>query len=349
MSKLLADHRRMVGDFEIVDIVDEDEVAAIRSHLDVPCPTAIRWNHWEYGSELAELRALYDKGKQGQWDALTELDWDAPLSKDEWIGHPEASILAGTCRFLGKDEATQRAALFDEVNYVLSQILHGEQAALQLCGQLTNLCATTDEKLYAAQQAADEARHTEVFAKFLADKMGTIYPISPAIKILLDELLTAEGYAKKTLGMQTLFEGVAMGIFGGLRSAMTHPLLVEMIRRVEVDESRHAAFGVLTMRRVVVEADEAEKQELEDWAFRVLETLNAAQNMHMLQTLGPKYGIDAERLTRHVVGLPEFPAFNSQLYMHTVVPNLQRLGLITERTRADYSRLGIASDIRVSQ
>jgi hypothetical protein len=35
--------------------------------------------------------------------------------------------------------------------------------------------------------------------------------------------------------------------------------------------------------------------------------------------------------------------------MHTVVPNLQRLGLITERTHADYRRLGIASDIRVSQ
>jgi hypothetical protein len=40
-----------------------------------------------------------------------------------------------------------------------SQLLHGEQAAMQICGQLTNACNKMDEKWYAASQVVDEARH----------------------------------------------------------------------------------------------------------------------------------------------------------------------------------------------
>ena len=71
-----------------------------------------------------------------------------------------------------------------------------------------------------------------------------------------------------------------------------------MIRRVEQDEARHAAFGVLTMRRVVREAEPEQMDEMEDWAFGILEALNANQQLDMLQLLGPKYGIDAENVTQ---------------------------------------------------
>ena len=40
-------------------------------------------------------------------------------------------------------------------------------------------------------------------------------------------------------------------------------------------------------------------------------------------------------------GLPEWPAINSEIFMHTVVPNLKRLGLITERTEDQYRRIGV--------
>ena len=113
-----------------------------------------------------------------------------------------------------------------------------------------------DEKWYAASQVTDEARHIEAISKFLSRKIGTIYPIGPTLKVLLDELLQADSARKKTLGMQTLFEGMAVGIIDLLRQESRNPLLTEMIRRVEQDEARHAAFGVLTMRRVVREADD---------------------------------------------------------------------------------------------
>ncbi len=145
----------------------------------------------------------------------------------------------------------------------------------------------------------------------------------------------------KTLGMQSLFEGMAVGIFDQVARATTNPLLHDIIRRVQVDEARHAAFGILTMRRVVKESTPEEMDEMEDFAFSILECLNANQQLDMLRVLGPKYGLDPDNVVQMTLSLPEWPALNSEIYMHTVVPNLKRLGLITERTEADYRRLGM--------
>ncbi len=346
MTKRLAAHRRtLVGDFEVVDFADEKAVTELRQKLSVSAPTEVRWNSWDYGSTLAELRRLYEKGKSAQWNATTDIDWSIPVSKDDWVGSPDTALLASICKLMGKDEATQKAALFDEVGWLLSQLLHGEQAALQICGQLTNLCPTTDEKFYAASQVADEARHTEVFARFLSEKIGTIYPVSPVSKTLLDELLSVPSYEMKTLGMQTLFEGFAMGLMDMMRGALTHPLFVDVLRKVMRDEARHAAFGVLTMRRVVKTASEEQMHSMEDWALGLLETLNADQNLTMLRELGPKYGIDPESVAMGMLASPEWAEMNAPIYMHTVVPNLVRLGLISERTRSRWQRLGMLTDV----
>ena len=47
------------------------------------------------------------------------------------------------------------------------------------------------QKWYAGSQVIDEVRHVEVISKFLARKMGVLYPVSPTIKMLLDKLLAA--------------------------------------------------------------------------------------------------------------------------------------------------------------
>ena len=345
MKKLLEEHRKLFGNFEVIEFVDEKKVAALRAKTETDVPLDINWT-WEYGSEVAELRALYEKGKVNQWNAETDLDWDIPVTKDEWVLNPQASLLGQACALAGKDEKTQKAAAFDELCFLLSQLLHGEQAALQLCGQLVNVCDKMDQKWYAASQVIDEARHVEVMSKFLARKMGTIYPIGPTLKYLLDELLEAKGMQKKTLGMQTLFEGTAVGIMDLMRSESRNPLFTEMIKRVEQDESRHAAFGVLTMRRVVKDASTEEMAEMEDWAFAILEALNANQQIDMLKVLGPKYGIDAENMTRIMLSLPNHAELNSLPFMHTVIPNLQRLGLITERTESGWRKVGLMVDHR---
>ena len=253
-EKILSQYRRQVGDFETVDFVDEQAIGALRTQLDVDVPLDLHWT-WEYGSEIEELRNLYERGKKGQWNAETDIDWDTPFPRDEWfMPRVGALLLPSLLSDAGVDEATCREAAWDEFAHLISQLLHGEQAAMQLCGQLTNACPTMDAKFYAGSQVIDEVRHTEVLAKFLQRKMGTLHPIDPTLKVLLDMLLAAPTWKMKTLGMQCLFEGMAVGIFDQIAKATTNPLLRDIIRRVQIDESRHAAFGILSMRQVVKES-----------------------------------------------------------------------------------------------
>jgi hypothetical protein len=331
MNKKLREHRRLFGDLEVVDMIDTEAIEKLRGNISCDVPLKVNWT-WDYGNEVSQLRNLYEKGKVNQWNATTDLDWDIPVSKDEWVLAPEASMLGQLCAAMGLDEATQKAAAHDELAYLLSQLLHGEQAALQLCGQLTNMCTTLDEKSYAASQAIDEARHIEVFAKFIGEKLGTVYPVSPAIKYLLDELLAVDSVEKKTLGMQCLFEGTAVGIMDDLRKQSRNQLLSDMLRRVEQDESRHAAFGVLCMRRVVEDAEPEQMDEMEDWSYSLLETVQSSFGTHIIRTLGPDYGINPDDVIEAVIHDPMYQQLTRQIFTHTVTPNLRRLGLITERT-----------------
>jgi len=346
MEKLMPESRRMIENFEVIEHVDERQIAALRAHVDVEVPLALHWT-WEYGSEVEELRQLYERGKRSQWNAETDLDWSILFPREEWfLPRQGASLLAGVLDSMGADDATCREAAWDEFAHTMSQLLHGEQAALQLCGQLTNACPTMDQKWYAGSQVIDEVRHVEVMSKFLARKMGVLYPVSPTIKILLDKLLAAPTWKLKTLGMQCLFEGIAVGIFDIIKTMTTNPLLKEMLRRVELDEARHAAFGILTMRRLVEDATPEEMAAFEEFAFEILEALNANQQLDMLHDLGPKYGLDPEACVRVVHSLPNWVDLNAEVYMHTVIPNLVRLGLVTERTEERYRKLGIMADVR---
>jgi hypothetical protein len=168
-----------------------------------------------------------------------------------------------------------------------------------------------------------------------------IHPIGATLKVLLDKLLEAPTWKTKTLGMQTLFEGMAVGIFDMIQKGSTNPLLSDVIRRVKQDEARHAAFGILTMRKTVKEATPEEMIEMEDFAFNILETLNANQQLDMLNDLAPKYGLEPASVVQIGLSLPDWAKINSDLFMHTVVPNLARLGLITERTEGKYRACGI--------
>jgi hypothetical protein len=341
MQTILESNRRRIGDFEVVEFVDEGQVESLRKQLDIDVPLELQWT-WEYGSEVEELRALYERGKRGQWNAEDDLDWSTPLPRDEWF-MPQigASLLSSVLTEMGVDEKTCREAAWDEFSHLISQLLHGEQAALQLCGQLVNCCPTMDQKWYAGSQVIDEVRHVEVFSKFLQRKMGVVVPIDPTLKVLLDKLLAAPTWQTKCLGMQTLFEGMAVGIMDIVQRANTNPLIRDIIHRVHQDEARHAAFGILTMRRLVKESDPETLMELEDFAFNILETLNANQQLDMLHRFAPEYGLDPEAVVQATHNWEQWSFVNSEPYMHTVMPNLMRLGLVTERTEDKYRERGM--------
>ena len=131
---------------------------------------------FEYDEQLPTLRRLIELSEKSQW-SRHEIDWERPLGRRsgdyedilEWHGIFRYDyIQALTPR---KREALARSL----VAFEFSQILHGEQDALMLAGQLTGAADDLDARLFAANQARDEARHV-MAVRDLVQRIGPIFP-----------------------------------------------------------------------------------------------------------------------------------------------------------------------------
>ena len=78
-----------------------------------------------------------------------------------------------------------------------------------VAAQLVNAVPHTDAKFYAATQTMDEARHVEVFARYI-EKLDEVRPIAPPLKGILDATLETDDWMKKLVGMQIVVEGLAL-------------------------------------------------------------------------------------------------------------------------------------------
>ena len=155
----------------------------------------------------------------------------------------------------------------------LSQFMHGEQGAMMTAAKIVETVPWIDAKYYASTQTMDEARHTEVFAKYLRTKLGEAYPMSPFLKAQIWSLLEDSRWDIAYLGMQIVIESLALAAFGDMLRRTEEPLLAKLLRYVMSDEARHVAFGVLTLSEFYADLSEAELLERQE--FLVDATLNS--------------------------------------------------------------------------
>ena len=135
----------------------------------------------------------------------------------------------------------------------VSQFLHGEQGALLCTARIVETVPWIDAKYYASTQVMDEARHVEVFGRYLDEKMATRYPMNAHLGALIDDVLADSRWDITYLGMQIMIEGLALAAFGAMYQTTTEPLLRQLIRYVMSDEARHVAFGVLSLQEAYAE------------------------------------------------------------------------------------------------
>ena len=152
-------------------------------------------------------------------------------------------------------------------NWTLSQFMHGEQGALVCTAKIVESVPWIDAKYYAATQVMDEARHVEVFAKYLDDKLSGHYPINAHLRLLLDDIIADSRWDMTYLGMQIMVEGLALAAFGFMHQMTTEPLLKQLLRYVMADEARHVAFGVLSLQEYYRQLTHAEIRERQEFAF----------------------------------------------------------------------------------
>jgi hypothetical protein len=219
----------------------------------------------------------------------------------------------------------------------LSQFLHGEQGALMTASQLVSCVPWIDAKYYAATQAMDEARHVEVFDRYLREKLEWEFPINEHLRKLLDVILSDARWDLKYLGMQILVEGLAMAAFGNLHQIAEDPLLVEVILYVMRDEARHVAFGVLSLEGYYREMSAPELRDREDF---IIEASQLMRDRLIGDDIADVMGFDRGEVRERILASPIMAAFRSQLFSR-VVPNVKRLGLLTPRVRGAFEQLGV--------
>jgi P-aminobenzoate N-oxygenase AurF len=302
---------------------------------------------WSYDPEVEELRRLYVKAAEAQWVSERDLDWNRSIDHELFSTTPMGGPfpIERTSYWRALDAETQWNATKKTAGFRLSQFLHGEQGALMVAAQLVNCVPHTDAKFYAATQTMDEARHVEVFARYI-DKLDEVRPIAPALKRILDATLTTDDWMKKLVGMQIVVEGLALYSFKEMRSLTLEPLLKDLLTYVARDESRHHAYGVQYIERCVPCLSDAQRVELEDFALEAARTLidNRQQQgiLHAIMGIWSEVGIDPVELIQclqkerdELMGGPDASRRLGPV-QGFVVPTLRRLGLLSERVATHY-------------
>jgi hypothetical protein len=289
---------------------------------------------WDYdkGARPA-LDKLYEKAKGSQWNGATDLPWDTEVDHERviiqtWGDQPPPWDLmgvdvSGTPLASWSNPEWIRFNMEQE-NWMLSQFMHGEQGALLCTAKIVETVPWIDAKYYAATQVMDEARHVEVFARYLDTKLTGHYPLNPHLGMLLDDIIADSRWDMTYLGMQIMVEGLALASFGMMRNTTQEPLLAELLRYVMSDEARHVAFGVLSLREFYGELSDAEMAERQEFAFEAALRMRdrlMAQEVWERMDVDPKVAITTMR-----DGTLEDP-FAPMLFSK-IVPNCKKLGLL---------------------
>jgi hypothetical protein len=235
------------------------------------------------------------------------------------------------------DEKT-RAEFWLHMNaWSLSQFLHGEQGALLVASQLVSCAPTYNAKLYAASQTFDEARHVEVFNKYLQQRIGLSYPINTSLKSILDKILTDERWDMKFIGMQIVIEGLALSAFNTTRETTPDPVLKDIVYLVTRDEARHVTFGVNYLEEYVKTLSIEERTERAQFAY---EACVISRERLVATDVFRHFGWDVEEAREKVLDGFVMSHFRNLLFQR-VIPNLVRIGLMTDEIRPKFEELGI--------
>ena len=306
-----------------------------------------RFEH-AYPVESPDLRSLYEKAKRDQWNAMRDIDWAQPYDIEQGVLADEMLDIYGT-PFWDRLTPAERGDLNRRfANWRLGVLLYGEHGAMLLCSQLVESVSGTDAKFFQATQVVDEARHNEVLNRYVTDRLGGLrYPLPDFERELFDTLLSDSRWTVKTIGLQLVAETFAVALFRMLGETSKDPLLRQICKFILQDESRHMGFGMLSLPGVIGEMTDAERAELEEvthWAL--VKTLTGQFPEPVFRELG--FG-DAELREIHAhrreraagaEGSHFRKLFRKDLH-GTLLSNLQKVGLLTERIRPRLESVGI--------
>jgi hypothetical protein len=338
--------REDINDLEAILSITNTEVDAVEHAISANSDVLFTW---DYERSRPALGKLYEKAKTSQWNAETDLDWSTEVDQEQVVlanaanmgglGATPGMDLTGTPFAKWGDQEWIKLGI-ESQNWTLSQFMHGEQGALICTAQIVETVPWIDAKYYAATQVMDEARHVEVFAKYLDTKLSGHYPINAHLRMLLDDIIADSRWDMTYLGMQIMVEGLALAAFGFIHALTTEPLLKKLLRYVMSDEARHVAFGVLSLQEYYKGLNASEIRERQEFAF---EAAVRMRDRFLQQEVWDRMGLNVKEVVELVMQAPDRQMFQAMLFSK-IVPNCKKLGLLDAGDawlRTKFTELGV--------
>jgi hypothetical protein len=159
------------------------------------------------------------------------------------------------------------------------------------------------------------------------------------LRVLLDQIISDSRWDMTYLGMQIMVEGLALAAFGLMKLEWPdEPLIQDITTRIMGDESRHVAFGVLSLEHLYThELSASEVREREEF---VIEATHLMRDRLLMEDVYERMGLDVKTWLAWSIETPFMQGFRQMLFSK-IVPNLRRLGLLTPRVREEYRKLDL--------
>jgi hypothetical protein len=172
-----------------------------------------------------EAGKLYKMAAAAQWDPETAIDWSAPMEHPEYVEDAVVQIMT----YLIENET---AALIVPARF-LARIHPHFREVMQLL----------------AIQAADEARHIEVFTRRALLHRDTLGFSTAGGQASLKTLLDEPDFAMASFLLSVLGEGSFLSLLWFLRDNAPDPVTRQVTTLSAQDEARHVAFGLAHLER----------------------------------------------------------------------------------------------------
>ncbi len=295
---------------------------------------------WRYERDRPQLAMLYQRGVVSQWNSDADLDWSTDVDPErlatDMLDDLVPPIVRVAATVPGSPISSWRDREFTALAVELlrartSQFMHGEQGAMMVAAKLVETVPWIDAKYLAATQAIDEARHTEVFARYLTTKLEGGYACNADLENQLTALIEDSRWDIAYLGMQIVIESLALAAFGSLHGMTREPLLKKMLRYIMADEARHVAFGVLALKELYGELSSAELKERQEF---LLESSLSQQARSFMPEMWERLGVPIPPLLAALAEAAAsgadrgFYATFPQRFYAKLVPNVRKLGLL---------------------
>ena len=139
--------------------------------------------------------------------------------------------------------------------------------------------------------------------------------------------------------MQVVIEGLALAAFNAAKDGTNDPVFKRMLELIIRDEARHVTFGINYLTEFVQTLSEEDRR---DRAKFALEACTVSRNRLKAYDVWEKYGMniqETEEWTKENIFQNQF----QDVLFSRIMPNLKKIGLLTEELIPEYEKLGVMS------